>query len=599
MYKYKITKFLLTNILIVLILAIFSVASLFAKSNEEKKVNDDKPNILFILADDLGIEGISAYGSDSFKTPNIDRIADEGIMFTHAFANPYCTPSRSELLTGKYPFATNTPRVIWDYDLHGDMILDVSEPSFARQLQQSGYSTAIAGKWQLSFLVHQDWVHEFGFDTYMLWQIVGEDSQRTTRFHAPYYRKDGRILSDEISDRYGPDVLVDYLIDFMESSHKEGPFMAYYTALLPHFPWVPTPDSEDQTMPEHDGVGNFMGDPKFFPDMVHRLDYNVGRLIDALDEIGIADNTILIFLSDNGTDQQLSASINGKEISGGKATLTDRGTLVPMLIRWPGNTNPGSIDDELVELADFFPTFIELANAEMPTVELHGKSFANRLKNKNESIKPWVHLQMADDRYLRSLDWIVTNKNVYQKVQPYPTDPEYIEIQNLNEEEVNLLNQLGTDLYDLVEKPTGEESSSGKQGFLLPVQEADLQGNWNQSVIFDPNFGINSYNEHSAKGEATASFTTKLPKSDIYDVQIAYSSHKNRSTNVTISISQADSKTDLEINQQRHPNIKNKYKSIGKFLFNKNELVSIEIKNKSTKKYMMIDGVRLVPSFEL
>jgi arylsulfatase A len=236
----------------------------------------DRPNIVLILADDLGIEGVGAYGGESFETPNIDRLAAEGMRFTQAFANPYCTPSRSELLTGRYPFATATAEVIWDYEMHGHQVLDAGEPSFARQLQKAGYSTAIAGKWQLSFLAHQDWVHELGFDTYMLWQIETADGERTTRYHNPHFRRDGRVIADEIADRYGPDVLVDYLIEFIEEKHEHGPFLAYYAALLPHFPWEPTPDSEDQTMPEDERYG----DPKFFPDMVARLDMNVGRLLD-------------------------------------------------------------------------------------------------------------------------------------------------------------------------------------------------------------------------------------------------------------------------------------------------------------------------------
>src|SRR5690606_4582709 len=132
-----------------------------------------------------------------------------------AFANPYCTPTRSEILTGRYPFATNTSRVIHDYNLHKDMVLDVSQPTFARQLQQIGYKTAIAGKWQLTFVSKEDQIHNFGFDTYMVWQIVTANNERTTRYHNPHFRRDGKIIADEIKDRYGPDVMVDYLIDFM------------------------------------------------------------------------------------------------------------------------------------------------------------------------------------------------------------------------------------------------------------------------------------------------------------------------------------------------------------------------------------------------
>lgn len=420
----------------------------FPGHNTEKK----PPNILFILADDLGRECVSSYGSDIFKTPNIDRLAREGVMFTHAFSNPYCTPTRSELLTGRYPFATNTSRVIYDYKHHKDMVLDVSEPSFARQLQQVGYKTAIAGKWQLSFLAKQDWVHEFGFDSYMLWQIMTDKDERTTRFHNPYFRKDGKVIADEIKDRYGPDVMVDYLIDFMKESHKEGkPFMAYYTSLLPHFPWVPTPDSEDQTIPGDVGSQEVVrGNPKFFPAMVDRLDHQVGRLMDALDDLGITRDTIVIFLADNGTDQQLYSSIHGQIVLGGKGTLTDRATQVPLLIRWPGKIKPGSVDDALVKVADFLPTLCELGKAPLPQQPIHGQSFAARLTgNRAGKERSWVFIQMADESYLRSKDWIVTDKGEYKKVQPYPKDAEEVDPETLNKATRQYLEQLRAELIAL------------------------------------------------------------------------------------------------------------------------------------------------------
>ena len=441
-------------VVLILILSLVVSPVLLAEKigNKPFSSNDDRPNILFILVDDLGRELLSSYGSDDFQTPNIDRIANEGIKFNHFFVNPFCTPSRSELLTGRYPFVTGTTFPIWHYENHNEFVLDVSEPSFARQLQKSGYATAIAGKWQLSFLRTQDWVHDFGFDTYMLWQIVSEEGDRTTRFYNPYYRKDGRVIADEISDRYGPDVLVDYLIEFMDKHRGNKPFMAYYTALQPHFPWIPTPDSEDQTMPEHDGIGNFIGDPKFFPDNVHRLDKDVGRLIDSLEEMGIVDNTIVIFTSDNGTDQRLVNTFNnGIEVPGGKATLTDRGSMVPLFIRWPEKITPGTVDNEIVELADFFPTLVEITGAEMPDQEIHGKSFAKRLigERNTDSIKPWIHLQMNHDRNLRTDNWYITEDGIIKKVQPYPVDAIEFNLQDLSEDERNILRELERELKNL------------------------------------------------------------------------------------------------------------------------------------------------------
>ncbi len=439
------------TIVLFICLLIFNTST-FAQSSSNHSTN--QPNILFILADDLGRECVSSYGSDIFTTPNIDRIGKEGIKFTNAFSNPYCTPTRSELLTGRYPFATHTSRVIWDYERHKDMVLDVSQPSFARQLKKVGYKTAIAGKWQLSFLAKQDWIHDFGFDTYMVWQTMTDDNRRTTRYHRPYFRKDGQVIANEITDRYGPDVMVDYLIKFMKESHKEEePFLAYFTSMLPHFPWVPTPASEDQHVPKEVFSSKVVhGVPKFFPSMVERLDYNVGRLLHALKKIGVANNTIVIFMADNGTDQHLYSSINGHIVLGGKASLTDRGTRVPLLIRWPGEIKPGSIDDGLVKAADFFPTLCELAGAPLPKQKIHGKSFLARLTDDSEHVnpEPWVHIQRADDRYLRTKKWIVTDK-VFKKVQPYPFDATVVNPDSLDEATRQKLEKLRKKLASLVQ----------------------------------------------------------------------------------------------------------------------------------------------------
>ncbi|TVR18704.1 MAG: hypothetical protein EA391_02025 [Balneolaceae bacterium] len=440
-------------IVLLLILSLVVSPVLLAEkiSNKSFSSNDDPPNILFIMADDLGLEYVSAYGNNLIKTPNIDRLADEGMLFTHMFVNPTCTPTRSELLTGRYPFRTNTIFPIFDYQRHKDNILDVSEPSFARQLQEAGYKTAIAGKWQLSFLAHQDWLNEYGFDNYMLWQIQTEEGERTTRFHNPYYRNDGVVIHEEIKDRYGPDVLVEFLSDFMEESHREGkPFMAYYSALLPHFPWVPTPDSKDQILRTGFSRGIDYGIPKYFPDMVQRLDYNVGRLLETLESLDIADNTLVIFLSDNGTDQFLYSFMNGEVFYGGKGTLTDRGSRVPLLMRWPAMIKPGSKNSDLIEAADFFPTFVDIAGATHPEEPIDGRSFAQLLTNSGDLYEPreWVHIQTAA-RILRTKEWIVTEEGVFKKVQPYPIDAIEYDLEDLREDERKMLQELERELKNL------------------------------------------------------------------------------------------------------------------------------------------------------
>jgi arylsulfatase A len=377
---------------------------------------EHKPNIAVILADDLGIECLSSYGGTSHTTPNIDRLGTQGMRFTHCFSNPYCSPSRASLLTGRYPFKNGLKEVIFSEQTHANTYLRTDQPSFARQLKQAGYATAIAGKWQLAFLHQRNTVQDFGFDQYQCWQIFRADKSKTRRFHTPYFNRNGTVIAEEIKDRFGPDVNVEFLIEFIKANAAmDKPFLAYYTSLLPHFPWVPTPDSEDQDyqLPKATHKGN----PEFFPDMVTYLDKNVGRLMQTLEELGIADNTVLIFLADNGTDRDLENQWgDGKTIKGGKGTMTDRGTHVPLIVRWPTHIKAGSTCDDLIDFSDLFPTLCELSGAPLPKEKLHGRSFLPQLLSNPGEPREWVHVQDKESRHIRNKEYILNNQNELRPV---------------------------------------------------------------------------------------------------------------------------------------------------------------------------------------
>ena len=148
---------------------LLSLAASAAASPSATK-SGGKPNIVMVLADDLGIECLSAYGGTSHRTPNIDRLAAQGIRFTHCFSNPYCSPSRASLLTGRYPFKNGLTDVL-SSQKQADIYLHPSQPSYARQLKEAGYATGLAGKWHVSLLHKHNTIREFGFDEYQVWQI--------------------------------------------------------------------------------------------------------------------------------------------------------------------------------------------------------------------------------------------------------------------------------------------------------------------------------------------------------------------------------------------------------------------------------------------
>ena len=374
-----------------------------------------QPNIVIILADDLGVECLSSYGGTSHKTPNLDKLATQSMRFTRCFSNPFCSPSRASLLTGRYPFK-NGLKVVLDTKAKEDIYLHPEQPSFARQLKQAGYATELAGKWHMSLEHKHNTINDLGFDQYQTWRIFDDNGAKTTRYWTPYLIRNGTVIADQIKERYGPDVDLEFHLSFIKSSaEKKQPFLAYYATCLPHFPWEPTPDSKDQSYREK--VIGKKGDPKYFPDMVAYLDKHVGIIMQTLEDLGIADNTIVVFLADNGTDKDLVNTWgDGKNIRGGKGTMTDRGTHVPFVVRWPGHIKAGSTCGDLVDFSDLFPTLCELTGSASPEAALHGRSFAPQLLGKPGSPREWIHIQHEGARQVRNSDYMLDNRNQLRRV---------------------------------------------------------------------------------------------------------------------------------------------------------------------------------------
>jgi arylsulfatase A len=373
----------------------------------------NKPNIILIFADDLGIEALNAYGGHGVRTPHLDKLASNGMLFTHCFANPACSPSRAELLTGTYPSFTGITHVLSKWE--DDTYLDPKKfNSFANQLKKAGYATAVAGKWNISWLERNDTVKAFGFDEHCLWQMYDRDGVKRSRFYQPYFRINGSIEEASIADRFGPDILADFMIDFMRRK-KDGPFLIYYPALLVHTPYIRVPGGpKTNVLPDSEQKNG----TECFAEMVEYLDKNVGRLVNTVDELGIQDNTIIIFCADNGTHRPVTSiwGENKTKVKGGKMTMTDRGSRVPLIVSWPGTVKPATQCDDLVELADFLPTFVDLSSAPKPKQRVHGKSFLPQLKGEEVPGKDWVHIEYKDDRQIRTKEWIYTSNGSLSRV---------------------------------------------------------------------------------------------------------------------------------------------------------------------------------------
>ncbi len=343
-----------------------------------------RPNILLILIDDLGFEAIGSYGGASYETPNIDRLAADGVRFTHAYSTPLCSPSRMKLMTGRYNSRNYTE---WG-------VLPHEEVTFANLLSEAGYATFLTGKWQLSGF-QLGWKEdccvgqgqtpeEASFDDYLVWHY----HEKGERYADPLLwgpDNEGGVFEGG----YGPDLFVDFLLERIESQVREEPerpFAAYHSMALVHDPFVPTPDSADWN------VDRGARDPAYFPDMVAYTDKLIGRLVGRLEELGIRDDTLILLTADNGTPRQITSALrDGTVVPGGKGRTIDYGVHVPFIASWPAGFEGGRTSGALVDLADFLPSMVEAADAALPDDRVvDGRSFLPVLRGETDSARDWV-----------------------------------------------------------------------------------------------------------------------------------------------------------------------------------------------------------------
>ena len=336
---------------------------------------DSRPNVLFIIADDLGYEALGSYGGKDFDTPRLDAFATGATRLTRVYGSAVCTPSRMSLYTGNY-VVNHGYRSVLPVHQGTKKAVDFSKiNTLPETFRKAGYRTATTGKWQLAALEHHPHhIRSAGFDSWCVWQIW-KDGAKTTRYENPCFNRDGKIL-DDISDRFGPDVLGDYVINEMKIGVKTGqPFYIHHNMLLPHWPIIATPD--DRAAGAKEGS---------LASMIHYMDKKIGELLDSLDELGLAENTWVIFIGDNGTDSNKPRQTDHGTVTGGKHHLVEGGIHLPAIIRGPG-MDRGAVFEDLVDIADFYPTICELANVAAPAPgSIDGVSCAPQLRG--ESDKP-------------------------------------------------------------------------------------------------------------------------------------------------------------------------------------------------------------------
>jgi arylsulfatase A-like enzyme len=348
----------------------------------------DKPNVIFIMLDDLGREWVECYGGEKGLTPNVDKLAATGMRFENAYSMPQCTPSRATLLTGQYPWRHgwvnhwDVPR--WGAGCHFD---PKKNHTFAKVMKTAGYKTAAAGKWQINdFRVQPQIMREHGFDAWCMWTGFESGVKASAeRYWDPCINTPEG--SKTYKGRFGADVFTDFLVDFLKKN-KDDPMMIYFPMALPHGPMVHTPKRPDAktTLEKHRA-------------MVEYADLMLGRLVTTLEELKIRDNTIIIWTTDNGSGGGIKGTYLGETCRGGKATDTERGTNAPFVVSCPGLVPEGVVTDALTDFSDLLPTFAELGGAtidlsKVNTGVIDGKSIAPLLLGKApDSPRSWIMAQ--------------------------------------------------------------------------------------------------------------------------------------------------------------------------------------------------------------
>lgn len=394
------TKHLILTISATLLLGLSGCRTdLKQAASMEMGSEDRPPNFVVFMADDLGAPELASYGNTEHRTPNLDRLAEEGMLFRTAYATPICSPSRAMIMTGRYGFHTG-----W-YNFKGrpgspdhenpDYEFATAEVTFADMLKEKGYATALAGKWQMI----GEWptvVHDAGFDEYRIWAYTHylppdvehtgrwENKNRPARFWHPSIMQNGEYMETGPDD-YGPDLYTDFIIDFIER-HRDEPFLAYYPMALTHTPWEPAPSLENPGEKTEDGLKH----------NVEAMDRVVGRVVSALDRLGLREETLVIFTGDNGTQ------------GAGKARPTEQGAWVPFIASMPGTVQQDVVTDEPVDLSDVLPTLADMAGAPLPEDRpIDGRSLAPTLQNPDVEHRDWIFSYLHEDRILRTERWLL------------------------------------------------------------------------------------------------------------------------------------------------------------------------------------------------
>jgi len=387
-------------------------ATLLSNKTVVASAGKNRPNIVILLTDDMGYSDLGCYNSPNIKTPNLDKLASEGMRFTESYAGaPLCSPARAALLTGRIPARTAVYSFI-PVDTGHPMHLRTTEITIASLLQQAGYETAHFGKWHLNSSMDPVWgqpdPNDHGFGYYF--GVCGKQANLDTgkRLDHNNYWRNGFFVGQQF-DGYPCEVTVNDAMDWLETSRdKSKPFFMHVSFNEPHNPILEASDQPADIMAMYPPP-IAETDACYFA-TVTNLDRHIGRFLDKLDELHLRENTFVVFLSDNGPLRDYSK----QPLRGYKNECYEGGIRTPGIVRYPGYAKPGTLCNEPISFIDFAPTFCQMTGTKMPTDRpIDGTSFLPVFKGKRIYRKTplfWYFYREFPQAAMRQGNWVMIGR---------------------------------------------------------------------------------------------------------------------------------------------------------------------------------------------
>lgn len=465
-----------------------------------KNTDEIKPNIIYILADDLGYAELGCYGQQKIETPNIDALATNGMKFTQHYAGaPVCAPSRCVLMTGKHMGHAqirgndewSERGNVWDFEamskdpnLEGQRPLKTGTKTVGRLLQEAGYKTGIVGKWGLGAPLTEGIPNNQGFDFF-----YGYNCQRQAHTFFPVHlwkNKEKVILNNKLVppsiklpkdadplneesyadfwlNEYSAELMQNEVVNFIKEN-KDQPFFMYYANPIPHAPLQAPKRWVDHYVRKFGEEEPYLGKRSYFPHryphaayaaMVSYMDEQVGEIVATLKDLGLYENTIIMFSSDNGptfnggTDSPWfdSAKPFKSERGWGKGNVTEGGIRVPMIAQWPGKIKPGTETDHISAFYDVLPTLCEVADANSPE-DVDGKSFLPVMLSKEQEKHDFLYWEFPSyggQQALRMGKWKGIRRDIFKdnmQIQLYNLEEDIQELNDVAEEYPEVVKQM-------------------------------------------------------------------------------------------------------------------------------------------------------------